>query len=363
MKNKQLRNSLLALFVVVFGASCTRDYVEPEVEKGKYENGFFVVNEGWFGRGTGEVSFFNYETGKLSDSTFKRENPTKDLNPTSSSLQYGTIYRDDLYLVSKAGGPMVVVDSKTLKEKGRIAAKGGNDWRAFVGIDENTGLLSSGSGVYVVNLKTFTANTKLVGVEGQVGDMIKGGNYIFMHSATDGLVIYNSSDLSLNKKIKGMSVGFAKTPNGKVWYTAGKYLYQTDPVSLAKDSVELNFTPFSAWGAWHAGSIAASTKENTVYVLKTGSFGGGNEVFRYTGTAPSVANVFITTPANQIFYGKGIGFDPVLNQVVITTVQSGWGANYAINNLYFYDPMSGALKTTLPYSGYHFPAMPVFHEK
>lgn len=368
MKKVHIKHLLAVTLVILFVASCKKDDVEvkPEIQpvaKGKFENGFFIVNEGWFGHGTGEVNFFDYATGKLTDSVFKRENPDKNLNPASSTLEFGTIFKDNLYLVSKVGGPMVVADAYTLKEKGRIAAKAGNDWRAFLGIDENTGLLSSGNGVYLVNLKNLTAYAKLVGADGQIGDMIKAGNYIFMHSATDGLLIYNLSDFSLNKKIKGMTVGFAQTPNGKVWYTAGKYLYNTDPQTLAKDSVALNFTPYSTWGAWHSGSIAASPKENAVYILKNLSFGSnGSDVYKYVdGNKASLDAPFVTMPEKQVFYGKGLGIDPKLNQLVITTVQAGYGANYAINHLYFYDTTNATLKNTVSYDGYHFPGIPVFH--
>jgi len=365
MKHINIKHFFALVFLVIFAASCKKEDIntDPIIDPvtAKYENGFFIVNEGWFGHGTGEVNFFNYTTGKLTDSVFKRENPTKDLNPTSSTLQFATIFKENLYLVSKVGGPVVVLNAKTMVEKARIAAKGGNDWRAFLGIDENTGLLSSNSGVYLVNLKNMTAYAKLIGADGQVGDMIKAGNYIFMHSATEGLLIYNVADYSLNRKIKGLTVGFAQTPNGKVWYAAGKYLYQTDPQTLAKDSVALSFSTYANWGAWHAGSIAASTKDNTVYLLKTGSFGGGTDIYKYDGTATSIATPFATLPEKQMFYGKGIGFDGHLNQVVITAVQSGYGANYAVNHLYFYNPADATLKNTLAYDGYHFPALPVFY--
>lgn len=364
-KNTTQKISLLLIATTLCLISCKKDKItaeEPTLAKGKYENGFFIVNEGWFGHGTGEVNFYDYNTGKIVDSIFKRENPTKDLNPASSTLQFGTIFNHNMYLVSKVGGPMVVLDAYTFKEKARIAAKGGNDWRAFLGIDENTGLLSSSSGVYMVNLKTLNAYSKLVGADGQIGDMLKAGKYIFMHSATSGMLIYNANDYSLNQKVKGVTMGFAQTPNGKVWYTGGKYLYEIDPQTLAKDSVDLKFTTYSAWGAWHPSSIVASTKENSVYVLKNGSFSGGSEVYRYvSGDKSSIDAPLITNPAKQIFYGKGIGFDGRQNQVIIQTVQSGFGANFAVNNLFFYDP-NGNLKKTIPYDGYYFPSLTVFHQ-
>jgi hypothetical protein len=364
MKKNTTRKTILLFTLLAFClSSCQKDDSKEAapLAKGKYENGFFIINEGWFGHGTGEVNFYSYDTGKLTDSIFKRENPTKDLNPASSTLQSGTIYKDNMYLVSKVGGPMVVVDPYTFKEKGRIDAKGGNDWRAFLGIDENTGLLSSSSGVYMLNLKTLSTSSKLVGADGQIGDMLKAGKYIFMHSATNGMLIFNADDYSLNQKMKNVTMGFAQTPNGKVWYTGGKYLYQIDPQTLIKDSVDLKFTTYAAWGAWHPSSIVASTKENAVYILKNASFSGGSEVYKYVyGNSASIDVPFITNPAKQIFYGKGIGFDSRQNQVIIQTVQSGFGANFAINHLFFYDTV-GNLKKTLAYDGYYFPSITVFN--
>src|SRR5690606_14754000 len=64
---------------------------------GKYENGFFIVNEGWFGHGTGNVNFFRYNTHTLEDSIFTKENPDKNLEPLSSTLEFGSIYNDRFY--------------------------------------------------------------------------------------------------------------------------------------------------------------------------------------------------------------------------------------------------------------------------
>lgn len=363
MKQFKFKNQLLAGLLIIAFASCKKDaaIIDDVKSSGKYDNGFFIVNEGWFGHGTGEVNFYDYSSGKLTDSLFKRENPDKNLNPITSTLQFGALYNGKIYLVSKVNGPMVAVDATTFKETGRIEAKGGNDWRAFIGLDANTGLLSSSSGVYVLNLNNMTANTKLAASAGQVGDMLKAGNYIYTHSQTDGAVIYNATDFSLVKKIKGIRLGFSQTPNGRVWYASDKFLYSADPATLSTDSVALTFTGNASWGAWHSSSMVASTKENAVYILKTGSFGGGSDIYKYiSGNTASLDKAFASLPANQIFYGKGVGFDAKLNQVVITSVQTGFGQNYAINHLYFFDAQSGELKKTVDYSGFHFPALLIF---
>lgn len=362
--NINFKNVVLLAAVVSILFSCKKDsaVIEEPVIPGKYENGFFVINEGWYGHGTGSVTFFDLAAGALQDSVFQKENEGKTFDPASSTVQFATIFNKNLYVVSKVRGPVVVADAMTLKEVGRIAGSASYDWRAFVGLDENTGLLSSSSGIYQVDLKTLKPGDKLAEVSGQTGDMLKAGNYVYTLSQANGAVIYNLKDLTVAKKIKGVTLGFAQTPDKKVWYTAGKFLYSSDPVSLAKDSVELPFTPANTWGTWFSSPIIASTKDNTVYLLKAFSYGGGKELYRYVeGDKASVAKAFITTPDKQSFYKKNLGYNPKTNQIVTNTVQDGYGVNFAVNSIYFYDATNGALIKQIPYSGYFFPAMFVFH--
>lgn len=381
MKHLNFKHTLLltTLFAIFF-AGCKKDNVElipeteaPKQEIGKYENGFFLIHEGWFGHGTGSVSFYDYSTGEIADSVFQKENPGKDFNPTNSTVQYATIFEENLYIVSKVNGPVVVANAKTLKEVGRIPAKAGNDWRAFLGIDENTGLLSSSDGIHLVNLKSMTPYARLSGISGQTGDMLKTDKYIFALSQKDGAVIYNRADYSVAKQIKGVTIGFAQTPNKKIWYTANKYLISLDPESLKADSVQLPFTSNTTWFTWYSSPIIASTKENDIYIQKAPAFGGGKEIYKYVeGDISSLSKPFITTPEKQSFYKKNIGYDGRLNQIVTTTVQDGYGANYAVNKLYFYDAKTGELIKQMPFNkkvdsegndvSYYFTAMPVFHQ-
>lgn len=329
---------------------------------GKYENGFFIVNEGWFGRGTGSVSFFDNESAILKDSVFQKENPgSKGFEPTSSTVQYAAKFNGNLYIVSRIKGPVVVADAKTLKEVGRIVGSSDYDWRAFLGLDETRGLLSSSDGIYLINLQTLKPSFKLLGATGQTGDLFKAGNYIYALNQSAGAIVYNAEDLSVVKKIKGVTLGFVQTPNRKVWYTKAKFLYNADPETLETDSVELPFTPSTTWFSWFSSPIIASTMENTVFLLKSPSFGGGKELYRYLdGDKTSLEKPFITTPVRQSFYKKNLGYHARTNQVVTTTVQDGYGVNYSVNNIYFHDAATGALIKQLTYSGYYFPAMFVF---
>jgi hypothetical protein len=329
---------------------------------GKYDNGFFLINEGWYGHGTGTVSFYDFGTGLISDSLFTKENPGKNLNPTSSTLQYGTIFNDRLYLVSKVGGPLVVVNPHTLQEISRIAAKSTNDFRAFVGIDANNGLVSSGSGIFPINLQTLALGAKLSGVTGQIGDMIKAGNYVFVLSATSGVIILNASTNAVVSTIPGMLCAFAKTPDGAVWSAGGTSLVRIDPATLATTTIPVPFSIFGSWAAWHPGSITASTTENAIFIAKNATFSGGTQIYKYTAAnSASFTTPFITVATGRELYGSGVGYDPAHNQVIVNTVHSGFTTNFSFNDLCFYNASTGTQINDIAYTGYYFPSIAVFH--
>jgi hypothetical protein len=329
---------------------------------GKYENGFFIANEGWFGHGTGSLSFYRYDTGTKEDSLTTKENPGKNLNPATSTVEYATIFNGNLYLLTKVGGPLVVMDQYSLKEITRIPATGGNDWRAFLGIDNAHALVSSQTGIYPIDPTTLTLGTKLTSVTGQIADMIKAGNYIFVINASKGLQILNASDYSLNTTIAGMTVGFAQTPDGSVWVAGGTSLLKINPATLAVTTIPVPFTVFSQFAAWHAGSITASTKENAVFIAVNGSFTGAKTIYKYIdGNASSIATPFISIATGKETYGTGVAYNPITNQLVVNTVMSGFGANYSTNDQDFYNATTGSLIKDLPFTGYFFPAGYVFH--
>lgn len=327
---------------------------------GAYENGFFMINEGWFGHGTGTVGFYRYDTKAIEDSVFVKVNPDKNLKPESSTLEFGTIFNKKLFLVSKVGGPVVVADAYSLKEEKRIPAQGGNDWRAVVGIDENQALLTSGKGIFKLNLNTMELNGQIEGVTGQVGDIVKANGYIFALSSSKGVIVINASTLVVEKIIPSMVLGFAVTDDKKVWAAGGKKLISIDSNTLEVKEIAIAFQAYGSWGAWHPGSIVAA--KNNVFIAKNGSFSGGKEIYKYNGDVASLATPFVTLTQSNILYGAGIGYDRKKNSLVVNTVNEGFGTNFAINNLYLFNADSGVKKETVSYSGYYFPAVSVFHQ-
>ncbi|MBO9731699.1 MAG: DUF5074 domain-containing protein [Chitinophaga sp.] len=346
-------------YKIISGNALANYYYQVKV-LGKFENGFFLVNEGWFGHEPGDVNFYRNGEDSVYQYVFQRNNPGKTLGTTTD---FGAIFNNKFYFVSKQGAGLVVADAGTMKETGRIdqLPASGN---SFVGVNPNTGLIGTVDGVYPVNLQTLTVGPKIAGVSGQIGNMIKADAYVFVMSQTDGVVALNSSDFSVAKKLVAADAGFAMTPDGTIWAGQAKYLFAIHPQTLKADTIASPFDIYGSWGAWNAGMITASTLENAVFIGKADNEWGnsGREVYKYTaGNPASLQTPFITIPTGRGFYGAGVRYNPGNNTLVITDMKSGYGQNSKDNALYIYDASSGGLKKSVSYTGFFFPSIPVFN--
>ena len=147
-----------------------------------------------------------------------------------------------------------------------------------------------------------------------------------------------------------------------MWAAGGTSLLKIDPATLTVTTITLPFKVASQFAAWHPGSITASTKENAVFIGKNGLSTGATTIYKYIdGNAASIATPFITVAAGKETYGQGIAYNPNTNQLVVNTVMSGFGTNYATNDLDFYNPVTGVLIKDIPFTGYFFPATYTFH--
>ncbi len=329
---------------------------------GRYENGFFLANEGWYGHGGGTLGFYRYDTQTLEDSIFSSANPGKDLGPVTSTLEYGTVFNNRIYLSTKAGGPLVQLDGSSLKETGRIATAAGNDFRALLPIDSTVAIVGTSDGLFSLNLQTMVAGAVIPGVTGEAGDMLLAGNYIFVLTGNDGLDILNKRDYSVAKNIPGLVLGLTKSMDGSVWAAGGdSLLVRIDVSSLDTGNVKLPFEVNGSFGFWHPGSITASAKENSIFIAYNSAYSGATSIYKYVpGNAASLAAPFIQIANGKELYGSGLAYDAAKDLLIVSTVGSGFGDHYSDNNLVFYSPADGSVKKDNSYSGFYFPAMAFF---
>jgi hypothetical protein len=343
----------LLVILVVLAASCGKDDTTPT---GKYDNGFFILNEGSYNSTTGSVHFYSYDNDSLSLDVYAKENPDKTFGTTTQTLEFGTIFNNRLYLVVNLGGPLVVTDPYSLKETGRLSnLPVSAQAHAFVGVDASRGLVSTVEGIYPVNLSTVTAGAKISGIDAGVADLIKAGNYIFALTADKGIVALKTSDYSIAKVIGAATTGFAIGKDGSVWAASVNALLKINPSTLAVDTIPTTFDIFYNEFNYNSGAIVASATENAVYV--TSEY---NAVYKYVaGNAASLTTPFINVPADHYLFGKGIAYNAKRGELVLSTTDNVFGGQK--NTIYTYSATTGTQKDAFTYNGAYYPAMILFH--
>lgn len=337
----------------------------PAITSAKdYTKGVFILNEDWFGHSNGTINYLD-ENSEFSYRIYQQENGnTEQLGVTT---QFGTIYGDRMYIISKQGTRVIVTDAKTMKKiasVGEISADGkSGDGRAFIGVDENNGYISTSNGIFLFNLKTNQVTGHIAGTEGQTGNMVLTNDYVFAVQPKRIMVL---KDHALHSIIEGDSYSsLCLSKDGYVWVAAKTKLIKINPVNLAKEEVALpaGITLYDSWGAWNAGGFCASAKTNSLYWSLGGTFGGGTKVYRFDIDNPSSINngPVYTLPGKQIFYGAGIRVHPQTGDLYIITTQDGFGSNFEHNWVHRVNGETGEQIEMLKLDQYYwFQALPIF---
>ncbi len=95
--------SKIVLEAMSSGKSVT-DTFTVKVEDIDYLKGVFIVNEDWFGHDLSSVNFLR-DNGEVVYRAYRHQNPSKKLGNTT---QFGTIYGNKVYFVSKQEPRLVV---------------------------------------------------------------------------------------------------------------------------------------------------------------------------------------------------------------------------------------------------------------
>lgn len=356
-----IRFALCLLAFPLILSSCKKEDATPAPQPGKYEDGFFIINEGWYGHETGTVYFYDRKGDSLRANIYQVENPDKALGTITSTLQYATIFNNKMYMVVKVGGPLVTVDPFTMKEISRIEPLPGNNGVSFLGTSETQGLLGTTNGLYLLGLSPLTLGAKVTELTGAIGDMVKTNTYTFVASQRNGLVVLNNNTFSTVKSFASVQMGPVVSGDGNsVWAIASNNLLKINTQTLVADTVKLAFNAVSPYGAWRSTAMTTSTKENAVFFAENKSFTGATKIYKYLpGNTASAITPFITLPEGQYCYGKAVAYNKTADELIVTTLNGAYTGS--TNRVLFYDATAGTLKKTLTYEGWHFPAMPVFY--
>ena len=338
-----------------------------------YKSGFFVLNEGSYGKTMGTVDYFaNAET--RTPKVYQTANPGKELGNTT---EYGVNWNGNYYFVSKQGRTLVKASASDFKDQGEFLAVvlgSEADGRSFAGINENFGVYTTSEGAYIVDLNAFKSTKYLEGSKGtgstgmsaQCGGAIAAGNYIFVINVEDGVLVYSKSDFSLVRSaLCPAHIGFVKSKDGNIWASDGPKLYCINPNTLAVTETALpsGVEVYTDQWAWKPAMFDASATENALYFASSIVNGYSVEVrdiYRYKiGDASSLARPFAKGGATDFLYGGGFRVNPENGDIVATFTGVSWGDNQ--NKLVVFDGQTGAEKSRKTYEDYVYPAMVIFN--
>ena len=407
-----------------------------------YQQGTFWLNEEWFGHTNGSINYIT-SGNEVKYRVFESQNPGEAFGCTS---QYGMIFGDRLYVMSKqpsdngdryrfGGGRLVIADAKTLKkivsfdEIGTTPGNGApgpngstmmGDGRACVGVRADKVYIGHHKGIRVLNIDLEKAESQNYAIaasaftlgkeikvaddekglyEGQVGNMVCSGPYVFAVTQSNGLLVIDTEKDEIVGNLgtpmgeeanKAYAVqGVVRSADGHVWFAErgvdnGKTitrLVEVDPF----DATVLNsyILPEGAgnittgWGAWRSTNFIASKNKNVLYWASVGS-GYQDEIL---GSSPGfiyrweIGNELPETPYFSLGKRPGkdentfqvpyatMGYDDRTDEIVFATTH-GASYNYRYEWIYRIDGTTGEIhdyQQLRPY--FWFPAMPIFPDR
>ncbi|NOJ76600.1 DUF5074 domain-containing protein, partial [Empedobacter stercoris] len=317
----------------------------------EYTNGVFILNEDWFGHSNGTINFLNQDH-TVDYNIYKTANPNEELGVTPP---FATIYGDNFYIVSKQGNRLVVADAKNLEQKASFTNIGG-DGRSFVGVDTKTGYIGTTSGLYLFDIENMVQGALIEGTDkvGSLANMIRTSTYVFAVTQKGGILVIDPKTHTIKQTITGNFISVVQTKDGNVWGALANKLVKIDPVSLATSEVAIpTKTIPNTWGAWNAGSFSASSQENAIYFFPGAGWSISPTMVKYDVDKNEFNENFVTIPGQdeqykQAIYGAGLRVDPVTDELIVTTTESGFGSHYQKNWIHKFDN-KGNLTNTIQF--------------
>ena len=293
-------------------------------------SGFYIANEDWFGHEDGSVNFLDYGLNKQYR-VYSGANNGKKLGVTTT---VGVTYGEHYFFVSKQGNRFVVTDKnlKEIKSFGREL----EDGRAFVGISDTKGYISTSSGITIYHIDTHTVGKDIDGLSGETGNMVYVDGKVYAIVERKGLFIINAETDTIIENKAGDYTQVTLDKNGIVWAGKGNEIERINPKNTQDGKTyDITTAPIKGtWFAWNPGSMSPSMKEDVIYWTK------GNKVVKFNTNTGELNTEFYEL-GNEIrqdeeqfklsFYGAGLRVDPVTDDLVLLIKRDGWGSNGSYN--------------------------------
>lgn len=312
-------------------------YYLPEVDDTKnYSEGAFVVNEDWFGHRNSAITF-------LSAKGNWNYSAVENIGCTAC---YGTFYGNKFYVIAKqekdggdtrTGGRITICDQGTMQVLKQIQVIDNNlsncDGRAFVGVDEHKGYVSTLKGIYVLDLDKQEISGKVTCdfAEVECGNMILLNGQVYAIVRAKGIAVIDPSSDEAVDMIEGSFGSIVLSKDGNLWVSyANGGLGKVDVENKIVDSVELPDgvgTPSTSWFAWNPDGLCASAQHNVIYWTVADGWTGARKVYKYDiDNNQFTKYIDITSdPDSWYIYGCSFRVDPVTDEAYIG-LYKGWGS-------------------------------------
>lgn len=284
-----------------------------------FQNGTFWLNEEWFGHTNGSINYIDEDLNlhyRVYNYNNQNEETPRENNSFGCTSQYGMIFGDRLYVMSKqnhdggdnylkGGGRLVIADAKTLKRLHSFDVIGedetrGGDGRACVGVSSDKVYIGHHAGIRVLNIDNSAATPEemfKLGKEltfsdatgdltpgnpqgalysNQVGDMVYSSGHVFAVMQDRGLLVIDTeTDTHKTTLGDGFVQAVTQSADGNIWYarnntvTGVVTLHCVDPETL-EDLGEYALpetagTINTGWGAWRSANFFASKTNNILF--------------------------------------------------------------------------------------------------
>lgn len=377
--------------------ACQLVYSTADVD---YTKGTFIVNEDWYGHQNSTVNFLT-DDGEWYYRVVQKENPGVELGCTT---QYGTIYGDRFYLISKqakdpgasiTGGRITVCDAKTMKVIKQIEnistdenGTSNADGRGFLGVDEHKGYIGTSNGIFIFDLDNLEVTGRVSGSEngadsdygqlysGQIGNMVRVNDRVFAVHQKNGLLVINPETDEVEQTVEAPEGwGFGSvvlSKDGNLWLSlaassgsgqADKRIVKLDPVTLEQTIIECPdgiYGPANSWYAWTPDCFCASTQNNVLYWNGgNSSWFSGKTVYKYDIDSNTFSTFidYNDDPDGWQIYGCSFRIDPVTDEAVVSLYKGYGDPTYVVRK---YDNEGTQLAEYSMISNYWFPSLPVF---
>ncbi|AZA53086.1 DUF5074 domain-containing protein [Chryseobacterium sp. G0201] len=363
-----------------FPISSTMTAVSPYISSTNFTNGYFIVNEEWFGHTNGSVNFVD-NNGNVNYRVYSNANNNQAFGATT---QYGTIYGDKFYFISKQaadggdtqytpGGRLVVANASTMQKIAGFNNIGGGDGRSFVGVNEHKGYIGASNGIYTFNIDNLSVGNLIPTTgggsqyAGQIGNMIRSSQYVFAVKQAAGILVINPNTDTVVTTIAGSFHSIVQAKDGSIWTVQDQKVVNINPVTFAKTEYAIPTTKYiGSWGAWNAGSFTASNQQNALYWINSiNSFASGTQIVKFDVNTKTFNENFAAIPGQtgtykQIPYGAALRVNPVTDEIILNTTESGYGAHYQKNWIHTFNNTGTLTNTKVLNDYYWFPAITVF---